>query len=217
MSTASELAKSLLQINAIKLNPQNPFTWASGLRSPIYCDNRISLSYPETRQFIKKELAKLSSEFGPFTKIAGVATAGIAHGALLADELDLPFIYVRAKAKEHGRKNQIEGELKEGERILVVEDLISTGGSSVKAVDALRENGATVTGVIAIFSYGFEIAKQNFDNASCKFNTLSTYPVLLDTALQSNYINQEQCDMLQSWNRNPEAWSKQFESKKLDN
>ena len=206
MNTASEVAKLLLQIKAIKLSPQNPFTWASGIQSPIYCDNRVVLSYPEHRKLIIKALAEKSKDFGSFDMVAGVATAGIAHGALLAAELDLPFIYVRAKAKEHGRQNLIEGHLNGNERVLVIEDLISTGGSSVKAVHALEENGCEVAGVLAIFSYGFDKARKIFEGAACQYDTLSNYDALLTEALNINYINQNQLETLKNWKLEPENW-----------
>ncbi len=199
MNRASATAQKLLQIKAIKLSPQSPFTWASGIQSPIYCDNRIILSYPIVRNYIKQALAECAQEFGPFDKVAGVATAGIAHGALVADALDLPFVYVRSKAKGHGRKNLIEGELKGTERVLVVEDLISTGGSSIKAVDAVRATGATVVGVLAIFSYGFKKAQIAFDAANCPFKTLSNYKVLINEALKANYIQESDVELLKNW------------------
>ena len=203
---AAEVAKQLLQIKAIKLSPQNPFTWASGIQSPIYCDNRVVLSFPESRKVIVKALAEKSKEFGKFNMIAGVATAGIAHGALLAAELDLPFVYVRAKAKEHGRQNLIEGQLRGNERVLVVEDLISTGGSSIKAVQALEDNGCQIAGVLAIFSYGFEKAKKVFEEAECFYDTLSNYDALLAEAIKINYINENQLETLKKWRLEPENW-----------
>lgn len=206
MNIASEVAKQLLQIKAIKLSPQNPFTWASGIQSPIYCDNRIVLSYPESRKMIIKSLAEKSKEFGTFNMVAGVATAGIAHGALLAEELGLPFIYVRSKAKEHGRQNMIEGQLRGNERVLVVEDLISTGGSSIKAVQALEDNGCNIAGVIAIFSYGFEKASKAFNEADCPFTTLSNYDALLEEAINIGYIDESQIQTLKSWRVAPEKW-----------
>jgi len=206
MKLASEVASKLLQIKAIKLNPQNPFVWASGINSPIYCDNRIILSFPETRAFVVKALAEKSKDFGHFDIIAGVATAGIAFGALLADELGLPFVYVRDKAKGHGRQNQIEGKLDADQRVLVVEDLISTGGSCLKAVDALKEFGCEVAGVIAIFSYGFESAKENFAMAGCRFDTLTNYNELLKEAIQSDYINTGDMETLENWREAPKKW-----------
>jgi orotate phosphoribosyltransferase len=205
------VARHLLQIKAIKLNPQNPFTWASGRRSPIYCDNRIVLSHPEVRSFIQDSLVAKAAEFQPFIGVAGVATAGIAHGALLADRLGVPFIYIRSQAKAHGRQNQIEGELQPGGRYLVIEDLISTGGSSLQAVEALRDAGGEVAGVMALFTYGFPEAAQAFANADCPLGTLSHYPALLEEAVASGYITAEEQTLLKTWRENPVAWSKQFE------
>lgn len=207
---ASEVAKHLLQIKAIKLNPQNPFTWASGLKSPIYCDNRILLSYPHVRKQIKQFLADKSKEFGMFNMVAGVATAGIAHGALLADALDVPFIYVRSSAKGHGRRNQIEGDLRGNERVLVVEDLISTGGSALKAVDVLETTGCQIAGVLAIFSYGFEKATSAFSDVDCPFATLSNYDALIQEAVDCGYIQSSDHETLSNWRTNPQAWSDQF-------
>jgi orotate phosphoribosyltransferase len=199
LNIASEVAKKLLQIKAIKLSPQKPFTWASGILSPIYCDNRIVLSHPEIRDYIKACLAEKTKEFGEIDAVAGVATAGIAHGALLADTLNLPFAYVRSKAKAHGRQNTIEGELKGTEKVLMVEDLISTGGSSLAAVEAVRNRGCTVVGVLAIFSYNFEKAARAFENANCKLATLSNYDILIREALASKYINLNDVDLLTTW------------------
>jgi orotate phosphoribosyltransferase len=202
MNISVEVANRLLQIKAIKLSPQKPFTWASGILSPIYCDNRIVLSHPEVRNFIKACLVEKSRDFGNIDAVAGVATAGIAHGMLLADALQLPFAYVRAKAKEHGRQNLIEGELKPGTRVLVVEDLISTGGSSLAAVEILRQGGIEVAGVLAIFNYNFDKAKTAFDSANCPFEALSNYDVLVREALAVRYINLNDVDMLTSWRIN---------------
>ena len=199
MNNAAGVAKNLLQIKAIKLSPHSPFTWASGIQSPIYCDNRIVLSHPVVRDFIKACLVEKSTDFEPFNAIAGVATAGIPHGVMLADALKLPFVYVRAEAKAHGRKNQIEGELKGNERVLVVEDLISTGGSSLRVVEILRELGCEVTGVMAIFSYGFESALQAFCQANCPIHTLTNYDILIEEAVKSNYISAEDLRQLLSW------------------
>jgi len=201
-----DIAKKLLQIKAIKLSPQNPFTWASGIKSPIYCDNRITLSYPEIRSKIKEGFAQLSTKFGEFDHISGVATAGIAHGALLADHLQLPFSYVRSSAKKHGRQNKIEGHIAEGSKILVIEDLISTGGSSILAVEDLREAGYDVVGVMAIFTYEFEKAQANFDKANCKFDTLSRYSVMIDQAATDEYITQDQARILGEWSKSPNEW-----------
>ncbi|MEM9549057.1 MAG: orotate phosphoribosyltransferase [Bacteroidota bacterium] len=200
------IAQKLLQINAIKLSPQNPFTWASGIKSPIYCDNRITLSYPAIRKEIKEGFAELSKEFPEFDHVSGVATAGIAHGALLADYLELPFSYVRSSAKKHGRQNKIEGEIADGSRILVIEDLISTGGSSIFAVDDLRENGYEVVGVMAIFTYEFQKAIENFQKANCKFATLSNYSTLLHEASKAKYITEQEVAILSDWSKDPNGW-----------
>lgn len=202
---AQEIARSLLQINAIKLSPQKPFTWASGIQSPIYCDNRIALSYPAVRNQIVHGFAQLAQSMD-FDAVAGVATAGIPWGALLADRLSLPFLYVRSKPKEHGRQNRIEGMLEEGQKILVTEDLISTGGSSLQAVDALREQGAEVISILAIFSYQFDEARQAFKDQNCNHQTLSNYTALLSVANELNYINAADLKALQKWSTNPRAW-----------
>ncbi len=207
MNLANTVAKQLLQINAIKLSPQSPFTWASGLKSPIYCDNRTVLSYPAVRRQIIDAFAERAEAFKPFDAVAGVATAGIAHGVLLAERLDLPFLYVRSKAKAHGRQNQIEGVLPEGATVLVVEDLISTGGSSLRAVETLREAGATVAGVLAIFTYGFDQANEAFRQADCRFDTLSYYDALLEEALANDYISSNDEAALRDWRKAPTAWS----------
>jgi orotate phosphoribosyltransferase len=206
MMIAQKVAEKLLQINAVKLSPQNPFTWASGIKSPIYCDNRLTLSFPEVRQYIIKSFVKKSGAFEPFDIVAGVATAGIPHGALLADRLKKPFIYVREKAKSHGRQNQIEGVLTQGSRVLVIEDLISTGGSSIKAVEAVRDAGGIVVGVLAIFSYGFEKANQVFKEADCPFNTLSDYDILIAKAIENQYVKREELETLTAWRHSPETW-----------
>ncbi len=208
MSISNQVCEKLLQIKAIKLSPQNPFTWASGIVSPIYCDNRVSLSFPEVRTLIKNGLAELANSFGSFDAVAGVATAGIAHGALLADLLGKPFAYVRGEAKSHGRKNKIEGDLSQSKSVLVVEDLISTGGSSIQVVDILREEGFDVTGVIAIFDYGFEQAKQNFSSKNVTCKTITNYPSLLKVAVESQYISQNDLEVLHKWSSNPESWGK---------
>jgi orotate phosphoribosyltransferase len=199
MNISSEVAKRLLQIKAIKLSPQKPFTWASGILSPIYCDNRIVLSHPEVRDFIKNCLVEKSKDFGNFDAVAGVATAGIAHGMLLADALGLPYAYIRSKPKEHGRQNLIEGELQEGAKVLVVEDLISTGGSSLAAVEAVRRTGCEVAGVLAIFTYNFDKANRAFKEADCPLETLSNYDILIREALAIKYINLIDVDMLTTW------------------
>ena len=199
MNIAAEVAKRLLQIKAIKLSPQNPFTWASGILSPIYCDNRIVLSHPEARTFVKNAFAECAQKFPKFDKIAGVATAGIPHGALLADAMHMPFIYVRDKPKAHGRQNQIEGELNKGEKVLVIEDLISTGGSSLRAIDALVDAGADVVGIAAIFTYGFDKAKNAFDKAGYQLETLSNYDILINEALKTNFIQTSDVQLLKNW------------------
>jgi orotate phosphoribosyltransferase len=214
MNFSQQVAQKLLEIKAIKLSPSQPFTWASGLRSPIYCDNRLSLSYPETRNLIKRALAVKSSEFGNFDMIAGVATAGIAHGALMADELNLPFCYVRSEAKSHGRQNQIEGDLKKGQRILVIEDLISTGGSSIQVVEVLKNEGYEVAGVLAIFDYQFEKARNNFKIAKCNYKSICDYQSLIQEAIAMDYINSSQLDVLKDWNKDPQFWSENFQTAK---
>lgn len=207
--TENLIAKTLLQINAIKLNPTNPYTWASGWKSPIYCDNRKILSFPKARDIVKKAFADLIKEkYGNVDVIAGVATGAIAHGALVADLLNLPFIYVRSSSKGHGLENLIEGVLEAGQKVVVIEDLISTGGSSIKAVEAIREKQAQVLGMMAIFSYGFEIALNNFKNAQCQLDILSNYNTLLKIAIETGYIKSEQLDALNSWRHNPENWMK---------
>ena len=206
--TAQKTAELLLQINAIKLQPQNPFTWASGRKSPIYCDNRITLSYPAIRNYIQENLAKQVEElYGKPDIIAGVATGAIGIGALVADYLNLPFCYVRPEAKSHGRKNQIEGLLEEGQNVVVIEDLISTGGSSLKAVEALREANANVKGMVAIFTYGFPISEENFKKANVTLNTLSDYDNLLEQAEKSRYISAKEAETLSSWRKNPSEWN----------
>lgn len=199
MNVAEEVASQLLQINAIKLSPQNPFTWASGILSPIYCDNRIALSHPEVRAVIRDGLVAESRHFPNVTAVAGVATAGIAWGMLLAESEGLPYAYVRSKPKGHGRQNLIEGHLPAGSRVLVVEDLISTGGSSLKAVTALQESGYEVIGTLAIFTYGFAKATQRFAEAGCMLRTLSNYEVLLEEAVKTNYIQASDLAMLKEW------------------
>lgn len=202
----SEVARNLLEIKAVKLSPNEPFTWASGMLSPIYCDNRVALSYPNVRTFLKNCLAEKSQSFGAFDVVAGVATAGIPHGALLADVLGKPFIYVRSGAKDHGRRNQIEGELKAGQRVLVVEDLISTGGSCLLAVDALRDAGAEVVGVLAIFQYGFDKAEKAFGAKGIGFKTLTNYDALVQEAARSGYVSESDLNTLKKWRENPDAW-----------
>lgn len=213
MLSEIEVANKLVEINAIKLSPDKPFTWASGLHSPIYCDNRKVLSYASFRTDIKRSLAKKCLEFDHFNKVAGVATAGIAHGALIADELELPFIYVRSKPKAHGTKSQIEGDFSEGERCVVVEDLISTGGSSIQAVEVLRDQGLIVVGVIAIFSYAFDQARENFEKANCPFATLSDYHSLLKAMEQRDNLTSHQLRSLGQWREDPKQWSLQHKRK----
>ena len=199
MSTAAEVARRLLQIKAIKLSPDAPFTWASGIESPIYCDNRIVLSYPEVRDYVKQALVAAAGQFDGIDLIAGVATAGISHGALLADALALPFAYVRSKAKGHGRQNRIEGRIPKNSTILVIEDLISTGGSCLEAVAALRAEGHTVAGVLAIFTYGFARADAAFAKADVSYRTLSDYDHLIEQAVATDYVSADDLSELQSW------------------
>jgi orotate phosphoribosyltransferase len=203
---AREIARQLLSIKAVKLSPNAPFTWASGILSPIYCDNRIVLSHVEARKIVKAGFVEQSNTFPSFDIIAGVATAGIPHGALLADAIDKPFIYVRDKPKGHGRQNQIEGEVKAGQKVLVIEDLISTGGSSLKAIHALQEVGCEVVGIVAIFTYGFEEAAQLFENENIQMCTLSNYNVLIEEALQMEYISNQDVATLKTWRENPKTW-----------
>nr|WP_297309206.1 orotate phosphoribosyltransferase [uncultured Flavobacterium sp.] len=206
-STAQKTAELLLQINAIKLNPKSPFTWASGWKSPIYCDNRITLSFPEVRRFLRNEFAtNIVEKFGKPDVIAGVATGAIGVGLLVAEALDLPFVYVRPEAKKHGRQNQIEGHFEAGQTVVVVEDLISTGKSSLQAVEALNAGGANILGMAAIFTYGFDVASENFKNASIELMTLSNYPTLLETAIAKNYIAEEDHETLKVWSSNPSEW-----------
>ncbi|WP_026776946.1 orotate phosphoribosyltransferase [Polaribacter sp. Hel_I_88] len=205
--TSKKTAELLLQIKAIKLNPSEPFQWASGWKSPIYCDNRITLSYPSVRVFLKEEIAKITElEYGKPDVIAGVATGAIAIGILVAQELGVPFVYVRPEPKSHGRKNQIEGHLERGQNVVVIEDLISTGNSSLNAVAALKEAGAVVKGMVAIFSYGFDVATQNFKEKNIALKTLSNYENLLEQALDSNYISEKELLTLQEWRANPSQW-----------
>jgi orotate phosphoribosyltransferase len=202
------LAKKLLQIKAIKLQPANPFTWASGWKSPIYCDNRKTLSYPNIRNFIKLELARtISEEYENATAVAGVATGAIAQGAMVAEELNLPFVYIRATPKDHGLENLIEGDLKPGSKVVVIEDLISTGGSSLKAVEAIRNAGCHVVGMIAIFTYGFPVAEEKFKEAKVKLKTLCNYDAILDEALKTDYIDESEIKTLQEWRKAPAVWN----------
>ncbi len=206
-NTATKLANYLLDIRAVKLSPANPFTWASGIKSPIYCDNRQTLSYPEVRNFLKKAFAEVIRDNYPGAEyIAGVATGAIAIGALVADYMQLPFVYVRPKAKDHGLKNRIEGYLPEGKKVVVVEDLVSTGMSSLAAVDALREHGAEVLGMVSIFSYLLPVAQENFEKAGCKLLPLSEYNTLLGEALKAGYIDAGELKILEEWRKDPENW-----------
>ena len=207
MNTSHKIASYLLSTKAVKLSPEQPFKWSSGWNSPIYCDNRVTLSYPEARTFIKKSLAKaIKKHFPDAELIAGVATAGIPQGALVAEALGLPFAYVRPKPKEHGMGNQIEGRIEKGQKVVVIEDLISTGGSSLKAVDALREAGIEVVGMVAIFTYGFKIADKNFAEKDVPLITLSNYNALIDEAIKQNYISAESILSLKKWRRKPDTW-----------
>ena len=205
---AQQTAQHLLQINAIKLNPENPFTWASGWKSPIYCDNRIALSYPEVRSYLSRALAqKIKEDFTGTYAIAGVATGAIGIGMLVAQELDLPFIYVRPEPKKHGQKNQIEGQFISGQRVVVIEDLISTGKSSLNAVKALREAGAQILGMKALFTYGFTLAEEAFKQENVALQTLCDYPHLLTVALEQNKISSQQLENLKTWRKDPAQWS----------
>lgn len=197
----------LLQVKAIKLQPQDPFTWASGWKSPIYCDNRISLSNPEVRSYIKQQLAAtIKAEFPEVTVISGVATAGIAQGALVADLLELPYAYVRPEPKKHGLGNQIEGRIEPTDKVVLIEDLISTGGSAIKAAEAVAKTGAEVLGIMAIFDYGFENAVKNMADADIKYFTLSNYEHLLPQAVEQGAIQQDQLEILKAWREAPAEW-----------
>jgi len=201
------VAAKLLKIKAVKLQPSNPFTWASGWKSPIYCDNRKTLSYPALRNFIKLELARLIREnYDQADAIAAVATGAIAQGAMVAEELGLPFVYVRSSPKDHGLENLIEGDLKPGMKVIVIEDLISTGGSSLKAVEAIRADGSEVIGMLAIFTYGFPVAEEAFRKAKVELTTLSNYEAVLETALATNYIHESELTALQEWRKSPTTW-----------
>jgi orotate phosphoribosyltransferase len=205
--SALKIAEFLLQIKAIKLQPNKPFTWASGWKSPIYCDNRVTLSYPKVRTYIRQEFVKaITEKFGKPDVIAGVATGGIAQGALVAQELGLPFVYIRSEAKKHGMTNMIEGVVEKGQSVVVIEDLISTGGSSLKAVEALRQEGCEVKGMASIFTYNFKTANDNFKKAKCKLISLSDYEILIKQALQSNYVTEKDLKSLKEWRENPSEW-----------
>ncbi len=208
MNDAKVVAEKLLQASAVKLSPESPFTWASGWKSPIYCDNRSVLSYPFIRDFIKSEMCNvLFEKFSEADAIAGVATAGIAWGAMAADQLKLPFLYVRPKPKDHGLGNQIEGRFVSKQKIVVVEDLVSTGKSSLQAVDALEAAGLEIVGMVSIFTYDFTVAKEAFDARSLKYHPLTSYPVLLELALEKGIIKEEQAAQLLSWRENPAIWT----------
>lgn len=202
-----KVAAYLLQIKAIKLSPTNPFTWASGLKSPIYCDNRSILSFPQVRDYIRDSFTETARQLYPQVEVvAGVATGAIAHGVLVAQALNKPFVYVRSDAKKHGLGNQVEGYLEAGQKVVVIEDLISTGGSSLVAVDALRAAGADVLGLLAIFTYGFQKSVDAFAQSQCKLDTLSNYDALLTHALEIGYISEGQRELLKKWRQNPEQW-----------
>ena len=204
-------AGKLLNIKAIKLQPENPFTWASGWKSPFYCDNRKTLSYPDLRNFVKLEICRVIEEnFQQVDAIAGVATGAIPQGALVADALHKPFVYVRSKPKDHGLENLIEGELKPGMKVVVIEDLISTGGSSLKAVEAIRNNGCEVIGMVASYTYGFDVAKKAFDEAKVKLITLTNYEAVLEVALKTGYITEDQIPVLNEWRENPSEWKQRM-------
>ncbi len=203
-----KIAESLLQIKAIKLQPKNPFTWASGWKSPIYCDNRITLSHPAIRTYIRQKLSQLiQEEFGTVEMISGVATAGIPQGVLVAQDLGLPFTYVRSSAKGHGRQNLIEGEVVSGQRVVVIEDLISTGKSSLQAVEALREAGCNVVGLVSIFTYGLDVALNNFAEAKCPFFSLCNYDALIKVAVTNSYVLESDVALLEQWRRDPSNWT----------
>lgn len=206
-NVAHLLAEKLLKINAVKLQPANPFVWASGWNSPIYTDNRRTLSYPEVRSFIKTELTRIIMEHFPEAQaIAGVATGAIAQGALVADQLNLPYVYVRSSPKDHGLENLIEGDLRQGQKVVVVEDLVSTGKSSLKAVEAVRNAGCEVVGMVALFTYGFPVAEENFEAANVKLITLSDYNTMLEVALATNYICENDVETLRRWRTDPSVW-----------
>ena len=209
MRTLEKLfAETLLKVKAIKLQPSNPFTWASGWKSPFYCDNRKTLSYPSLRNFVKIEISRIILEkFGQVDAIAGVATGAIAQGALVAEELNLPFVYVRSSPKDHGLENLIEGELRPGMKVVVIEDLISTGGSSLKAVEAIRRDGCEVIGMVASYTYGFPVAIQAFKNAKVELVTLTNFEAVREVAVKTGYINQEDVALLDAWREDPAHWT----------
>ncbi|MBC1523303.1 orotate phosphoribosyltransferase [Listeria booriae] len=209
MTTEKQVAEQLLKIKAVFLQPNDPFTWASGIKSPIYCDNRLTLGFPKTRQFIAKALAeKIKIAFPEVEVLAGTATAGIPHAAWASDILDLPMVYVRSKAKEHGKGNQIEGLIRKGQKVVVIEDLISTGGSSITAVEALREAGCDVLGIAAIFTYGLEKGKTLLGAANVEVAALTNYDTLIDVALDEGYVTERDMATLKEWNKDPEQWKK---------
>lgn len=205
--SSSNIAKSLLEIQAIKLSPSNPFTWASGIQSPIYCDNRVTLSFPKVRTMIADAFAQACQEYD-FDAVVGVATAGIPHGMLLAQQLGVPFAYIRSKAKAHGRQNQLEGHLDVGSRVIVIEDLISTGGSCLAAVDALKANGIETVVVLAIFTYGFPFALEAFNKKDTAFETLTDYSTMLQVASEMDYIDADTVSTLDNWRLDPHNWNK---------
>ena len=209
MRTLEKLfAEKLLKVKAIKLQPSNPFTWASGWKSPFYCDNRKTLSYPAFRNFVKIEISRIILEkFGQVDAIAGVATGAIPQGALVAEELNLPFVYVRSSPKDHGLENLIEGELRPGMKVVVIEDLISTGGSSLKAVEAIRRDGCEVIGMVAAYTYGFPVAIEAFKNAKVNLVTLTNYEAVLEVAVKTGYINEEDVAVLDAWRKDPAHWT----------
>ncbi len=208
-STANKLISQLIEIEAIKLQPDNPFTWASGWKSPIYCDNRKTLSYPEVRNFIKQQFANQIKELYPETEvIAGVATGAIAIAAIVADYLNLPFVYVRPSPKSHGLENLVEGNLEENKKVLIIEDLISTGGSSLKAVDAIRKANCEVLGMLAIFTYNFPVSEENFRKSDCQLHTIANYNLLIEYALEKDYISKDIYATLNSWRQSPGTWNK---------
>ncbi len=205
--TAQKMAELLLKVKAVKINAHEPFTWASGLKSPIYCDNRITLSYPAIRTYIRQQFSNIiKDEFGNIDSIVGVATAGIPHGVLVAQDLGLPFAYVRSSKKDHGLGNEIEGVIESGQSVIMIEDLISTGGSSLNAVNVVKEHGGVVKGLLAIFSYGFDSASEKFKNADCRLFTLTDYPSLLTLALKNEYIRESDLDSLTKWRKSPDTW-----------
>jgi orotate phosphoribosyltransferase len=212
MSISSTIARQLLEVKAVRLSPSDPFTWASGMLSPIYCDNRVTLSHPAARTIVKNALVEAAAAFEPFDVIAGVATAGIPYGALLADALGKPFVYVRSSAKDHGRRNQIEGSVQVGARVLLIEDLISTGGSSILAADALNAVEMPVVGVLAVFQYGFQKADTAFAEKNIPFRTLTHYDALIEEAVHSGYVTAAEVDTLKRWRENPESWGALYAS-----